>query len=194
MPGNSRTGYHLTNGVQLGGQCEQELEIPARWPRHQPFAAVLHHRRMQRLDKIVVCAAVQPGHSIRQCVPLSDDDGWQRLIAQTLCLQNVHPVLLGQAEIKRTFNPGFRIALHQKDLNLALQGAKTLSVALPQTACVAQLMQNSGSPWLGRARPRRNGEGAGVDVKSDRRIDGLSGQEVLRRRHGRFGRQERLIP
>ena len=33
--------------------------------------------------------------------------------------------------IKRTFAPGFRIALHQKDLNLALQGARALGVALP---------------------------------------------------------------
>ncbi len=47
----------------------------------------------------------------------------------------------GERMIKRTFNPGFRIALHQKDLNLALQGAKALGVALPQTACAAQLMQ-----------------------------------------------------
>lgn len=47
----------------------------------------------------------------------------------------------GERMIKRTFNPGFRIALHQKDLNLALQGAKTLGVALPQTAGAAQLMQ-----------------------------------------------------
>ena len=43
--------------------------------------------------------------------------------------------------IKRTFNPGFRLALHQKDLNLALQGAKSLGVALPNTANTAQLMQ-----------------------------------------------------
>jgi len=47
----------------------------------------------------------------------------------------------GERMIKRTFNPGFRIALHQKDLNLALQGAKALGVALPQTANAAQLMQ-----------------------------------------------------
>ena len=47
----------------------------------------------------------------------------------------------GERMIKRTFNPGFRIGLHQKDLNLALQGAKTLGVALPQTAGAAQLMQ-----------------------------------------------------
>jgi 2-hydroxy-3-oxopropionate reductase len=47
----------------------------------------------------------------------------------------------GERMIKRTFNPGFRIALHQKDLNLALSGAKALGVALPQTASAAQLMQ-----------------------------------------------------
>jgi len=47
----------------------------------------------------------------------------------------------GERMIKRTFGPGFRIRLHQKDLNLALQGARELGVALPQTAGVAQLMQ-----------------------------------------------------
>ena len=48
----------------------------------------------------------------------------------------------GERMIERTFNPGFRIALHQKDLNLALQGAKALGMALPQTAGAAQLMQS----------------------------------------------------
>jgi 2-hydroxy-3-oxopropionate reductase len=47
----------------------------------------------------------------------------------------------GERMIKRTFNPGFRIGLHQKDLNLALQGARALGVSLPQTAGAAQLMQ-----------------------------------------------------
>jgi 2-hydroxy-3-oxopropionate reductase len=47
----------------------------------------------------------------------------------------------GERMIKRTFNPGFRIALHQKDLGLALAGARALGVALPQTAGAAQLMQ-----------------------------------------------------
>jgi 2-hydroxy-3-oxopropionate reductase len=47
----------------------------------------------------------------------------------------------GERMIKRTFNPGFRIGLHQKDLSLALSGARTLGVALPQTAGAAQLMQ-----------------------------------------------------
>jgi 2-hydroxy-3-oxopropionate reductase len=47
----------------------------------------------------------------------------------------------GERMVKRSFNPGFRIRLHQKDLNLALQGARELGVALPQTAGAAQLMQ-----------------------------------------------------
>jgi len=41
--------------------------------------------------------------------------------------------------INRTFAPGFRIALHQKDLSLALQSAKELGVALPNTASAQQL-------------------------------------------------------
>ena len=47
----------------------------------------------------------------------------------------------GERMIKRTFAPGFRIRLHQKDLNLALAGARELGVAMPQTASAAQLMQ-----------------------------------------------------
>ncbi len=47
--------------------------------------------------------------------------------------------LHGERMIKRTFNPGFRIALHQKDLNLALQSAKELGIALPNTASTQQL-------------------------------------------------------
>ena len=47
----------------------------------------------------------------------------------------------GERMVKRTFNPGFRIRLHQKDLNLALQGARELGLSLPQTAGAAQLMQ-----------------------------------------------------
>ncbi|MEJ8858977.1 2-hydroxy-3-oxopropionate reductase [Variovorax robiniae] len=46
----------------------------------------------------------------------------------------------GERMIKRTFNPGFRIGLHQKDLGLALAGAKAIGVSLPQTASAAQLM------------------------------------------------------
>ena len=47
----------------------------------------------------------------------------------------------GDRMINRKFAPGFRIGLHQKDLSLALAGARALGVALPQTAGAAQLMQ-----------------------------------------------------
>ncbi|MBO1081765.1 2-hydroxy-3-oxopropionate reductase [Roseomonas haemaphysalidis] len=47
--------------------------------------------------------------------------------------------LHGDRMIKRTFDPGFRIALHQKDLNLALQTGRELGVALPNTAMAQQL-------------------------------------------------------
>jgi len=49
--------------------------------------------------------------------------------------------LHGERMIKRTFNPGFRIRLHQKDLALALAGARSLDLALPNTASTAQLFQ-----------------------------------------------------
>src|SRR4030095_598554 len=45
----------------------------------------------------------------------------------------------GERMIKRTFDPGFRIALHQKDLNLALANAREISVALPNTATAQEL-------------------------------------------------------
>ena len=45
----------------------------------------------------------------------------------------------GERMIKRTFDPGFRIELHQKDLNLALQGARALSMSLPNTATTQEL-------------------------------------------------------
>jgi len=45
----------------------------------------------------------------------------------------------GQRMIDRTFDPGFRIELHQKDLNLALQSAKELGVSLPNTAGAQEL-------------------------------------------------------
>jgi len=41
--------------------------------------------------------------------------------------------------INRTFDPGFRIALHQKDLNLALTSARALGMSLPNTASTQQL-------------------------------------------------------
>jgi len=45
----------------------------------------------------------------------------------------------GERMIKRTFDPGFRIRLHQKDLNLALQSARNLGLSLPNTATAQEL-------------------------------------------------------
>jgi 2-hydroxy-3-oxopropionate reductase len=48
----------------------------------------------------------------------------------------------GERMIKRTFDPGFRIALHQKDLNLALQNARKLGISLPNTATAQELFNS----------------------------------------------------
>jgi 2-hydroxy-3-oxopropionate reductase len=48
----------------------------------------------------------------------------------------------GERMIKRTFDPGFRIALHQKDLNLALSNARKLQMALPNTATAQELFNS----------------------------------------------------
>jgi 2-hydroxy-3-oxopropionate reductase len=45
----------------------------------------------------------------------------------------------GERMIKRTFNPGFRIELHQKDLNLALTAARQIGMSLPNTATAQEL-------------------------------------------------------
>jgi 2-hydroxy-3-oxopropionate reductase len=46
----------------------------------------------------------------------------------------------GDRMVKRTFDPGFRIELHLKDLSLALTGARSLQMSLPLTAITQQLM------------------------------------------------------
>ena len=56
----------------------------------------------------------------------------------------------GERMVKRNFEPGFRIELHQKDLNLALQGARALGVSLPNTATCQELF-NAASPHGGAA-------------------------------------------
>jgi 2-hydroxy-3-oxopropionate reductase len=48
----------------------------------------------------------------------------------------------GERMIKRTFEPGFRIELHQKDLNLALSNARKLQMALPNTATAQELFNS----------------------------------------------------
>ena len=57
----------------------------------------------------------------------------------------------GDRMVKRTFDPGFRIALHQKDLNLALSSARELGVSLPNTATAQELFNScaahGGAAW-----------------------------------------------
>ena len=57
----------------------------------------------------------------------------------------------GERMIKRTFDPGFRIELHQKDLNLALSSARALGVSLPNTATAQELFNacsaHGGAKW-----------------------------------------------
>ena len=59
--------------------------------------------------------------------------------------------ILGERMVKRTFDPGLRIALHQKDLNLALTAARQLGLALPATATAQQLFSacvaHGGAAW-----------------------------------------------
>jgi 2-hydroxy-3-oxopropionate reductase len=59
--------------------------------------------------------------------------------------------VLGERMVQRRVEPGFRIALHQKDLNLALSAAKALGLALPGTAAAQQLFSacvaHGGAGW-----------------------------------------------
>ncbi|HTI45321.1 MAG TPA: 2-hydroxy-3-oxopropionate reductase [Casimicrobiaceae bacterium] len=57
----------------------------------------------------------------------------------------------GERMIKRTFEPGFRIELHQKDLGLALSAARAIGLSLPNTATAEELFNacaaHGGSKW-----------------------------------------------
>src|SRR5438477_11414784 len=57
----------------------------------------------------------------------------------------------GERMVKRSFDPGFRIELHQKDLSLALSGARALNLSLPNTATAQELFNactaHGGKGW-----------------------------------------------
>jgi len=57
----------------------------------------------------------------------------------------------GERMVKRAFDPGFRIELHQKDLNLALSSARAIGVSLPNTATAQELFNactaHGGGKW-----------------------------------------------
>jgi len=74
----------------------------------------------------------------------------------------------GERMIKRTFAPGFRIELHQKDLNLALDGARALGMSLPNTASTQQLFNSCAA----------NGGGKEDHSALVRALERMAGHEV----------------
>jgi 2-hydroxy-3-oxopropionate reductase len=76
----------------------------------------------------------------------------------------------GERMIKRTFDPGFRIELHQKDLNLALQGARALGLALPHTASAQELMNTCAAN--GKSKLDHSALCQAVELMSNHKIAG----------------------
>jgi 2-hydroxy-3-oxopropionate reductase len=78
----------------------------------------------------------------------------------------------GERMVKRTFQPGFRIALHQKDLGLALDGARALGLSLPNTATAQQMFSacvaNGGAAWDHSALVKA------LEIMGNHRIGGAS--------------------
>ncbi len=74
----------------------------------------------------------------------------------------------GERMIKRTFDPGFRIELHQKDLNLALSSARAIGMSLPNTATAQELFNacaaHGGKTWDHSAMVRALEMLAGFEV------------------------------
>ena len=77
----------------------------------------------------------------------------------------------GERMIKRTFNPGFRIELHQKDLNLALSCARALDISLPNTATAQELFNScvahGGGAWDHSAMARALEKMANFEISKE---------------------------
>ena len=80
----------------------------------------------------------------------------------------------GERMVRRTFDPGFRIELHQKDLNLALGTARALGVSLPNTATAQELStrawpmaarRGTTRRWCGRSRSWRISRSASMPAE-----------------------------
>ena len=83
----------------------------------------------------------------------------------------------GDRMVKRTFDPGFRIELHQKDLNLALQSARQLERVAAQHGDRAGAVQQ-----LRRARRQRLGPlGHGPGARDDGQLRDRRGQSAAAR-------------
>ncbi len=77
----------------------------------------------------------------------------------------------GERMVKRTFDPGFRIELHQKDLNLALSSARAIGVSLPNTAMAQELFNactaHGGKAWDHSAMVRALEKMANFEIGQD---------------------------
>ena len=84
----------------------------------------------------------------------------------------------GERMITRNFEPGGRIELHQKDLNNALTGARSLQISLPNTAKCQALFNaciaHGGSAWDHSAMVRALEDLANHEVGSDKRQKGTA--------------------
>ena len=82
----------------------------------------------------------------------------------------------GERMIKRTFDPGFRIELHQKDLSLALSGARAMGVSLPNTATAQELFNactaSGGAKWDHSAMVRALEKMANYEVSKQQAVSG----------------------
>ena len=78
----------------------------------------------------------------------------------------------GERMINRTFDPGFRIKLHHKDLRLALSSAQDIGVSLPNTAGCHQLMNACLAQGLGDSD--HSGLVQAIELLSGHQIDGES--------------------
>ena len=79
----------------------------------------------------------------------------------------------GERMIKRLFDPGFRVELHQKDLDIALATARSLGVSLPNTATAQQLFNacvaRGGKGWDNSAMVKA------LEALADHEIGGSDG-------------------
>src|SRR5271169_5484336 len=76
----------------------------------------------------------------------------------------------GERMVKRNSDPGFRIALHQKDLNLALTGAREMAMSLPVTAICAQLFNMAAAN--GGAKDDHSGMAKALEMMANHKIAG----------------------
>jgi 2-hydroxy-3-oxopropionate reductase len=80
----------------------------------------------------------------------------------------------GERLLKRNFTPGFRVELHQKDLSLALDGAKSLGVSLPNTATCQELFNACVANGL--AKSDHSAMVRALELLANFTIDGVAGK------------------